>query len=138
MSDCRGVWTFDSLKCNALPTTLTIVCRWSVTCFRVARNSDEHRVSHWAGYCSLDRGQSADYMTTTTRAAIYARVSTSDQTCENQLLELRRYCQARGWQATEYVDTGISGAKDRRELSARTMCTFLSELSARRRHPHRP
>ena len=31
-----------------------------------------------------------------TRAAIYARVSTSDQTCENQLLELRRYCQARG------------------------------------------
>jgi len=26
-------------------------------------------------------------MTTTTRAAIYARVSTSDQTCENQLLE---------------------------------------------------
>jgi len=59
------------------------------------------------------RGQNADYMTTTTRAAIYARVSTSDQTCENQLLELRRYCDARGWQATEYVDTGISGAKDR-------------------------
>jgi DNA invertase Pin-like site-specific DNA recombinase len=55
-----------------------------------------------------------DYMTTTTRAAIYARVSTSDQTCENQLLELRRYCEARGWRATEYVDTGISGAKDRR------------------------
>jgi putative DNA-invertase from lambdoid prophage Rac len=53
-------------------------------------------------------------MTTTTRAAIYARVSTSDQTCENQLLELRRYCEARGWQPTEYVDTGISGAKDRR------------------------
>jgi DNA invertase Pin-like site-specific DNA recombinase len=54
-----------------------------------------------------------DYMTTT-RAAIYARVSTTDQTCENQLLELRRYCEARGWHATEYVDTGISGAKDRR------------------------
>ena len=53
-------------------------------------------------------------MTTTTRAAIYARVSTSDQTCENQLLELRRYCEARGWRATEYVDAGISGAKDRR------------------------
>jgi putative DNA-invertase from lambdoid prophage Rac len=48
------------------------------------------------------------------RAAIYARVSTSDQTCENQLLELRRYCEARGWQAVEYVDTGISGAKDKR------------------------
>ena len=32
------------------------------------------------------------------KAAIYARVSTSNgsQTCENQLLELRRYCDARG------------------------------------------
>jgi DNA invertase Pin-like site-specific DNA recombinase len=47
-------------------------------------------------------------------AAIYARVSTADQTCENQLIDLRRYCGARGWDATEYVDTGISGAKDRR------------------------
>jgi DNA invertase Pin-like site-specific DNA recombinase len=51
---------------------------------------------------------------TTTGAAVYARVSTADQTCENQLLELRRYCEARGWQAVEYVDTGISGAKDKR------------------------
>ena len=48
------------------------------------------------------------------KAAIYARVSTIDQTCENQLLDVRRYCEARGWTATEYVDTGISGAKDRR------------------------
>jgi DNA invertase Pin-like site-specific DNA recombinase len=50
------------------------------------------------------------------RAAIYARVSTSNgsQTCENQLLELRRYCDARGWTATEFVDPGVSGAKDRR------------------------
>jgi DNA invertase Pin-like site-specific DNA recombinase len=48
------------------------------------------------------------------KAAIYARVSTADQTCENQLIELRRYCAARGWDATEYVDTGVSGAKDRR------------------------
>jgi DNA invertase Pin-like site-specific DNA recombinase len=48
------------------------------------------------------------------RAAIYARVSTADQTCENQLIDLRRHCAARGWDTTEYVDTGISGAKDRR------------------------
>ena len=48
------------------------------------------------------------------RAAVYARVSTTDQTCDNQLHELRRYCEARGWTATEYVDTGVSGAKDRR------------------------
>jgi DNA invertase Pin-like site-specific DNA recombinase len=53
-------------------------------------------------------------MTATTRAVIYARVSTTDQSCENQLLELRRYCEARGLQATEYVDAGISGAKDKR------------------------
>jgi DNA invertase Pin-like site-specific DNA recombinase len=51
--------------------------------------------------------------TKTTRAAVYARVSTHDQTTENQLLELRRYCEARGWTSTEYVDT-ICGAKDKR------------------------
>jgi DNA invertase Pin-like site-specific DNA recombinase len=45
---------------------------------------------------------------------VYARVSTHEQTCGNQLLELRRYVEARGWTATEYVDTGVSGAKDRR------------------------
>jgi len=49
-----------------------------------------------------------------TRAAIYARVSTNDQTCENQLIEIRRYCAARGWTSVEYVDTGVSGARDRR------------------------
>ncbi len=48
------------------------------------------------------------------RAAIYARVSTLDQEPENQLQELRRYVQARGWTAVEYVDRGVSGAKDRR------------------------
>jgi DNA invertase Pin-like site-specific DNA recombinase len=48
------------------------------------------------------------------RAAIYARVSTLDQTADNQLLELRRYIEARGWTAVEYVDRGVSGAKDRR------------------------
>ena len=41
-------------------------------------------------------------------AALYARVSTTDQTCENQLLELRRYCEARGWRVfREFVDTGV-------------------------------
>ena len=48
------------------------------------------------------------------RAALYARVSTLDQEPENQLQELRRYTQARGWTIREYVDHGISGAKDRR------------------------
>ena len=48
------------------------------------------------------------------KAAIYARVSTLDQEPENQLQELRRYVEARGWTAVEYVDRGVSGAKDRR------------------------
>jgi DNA invertase Pin-like site-specific DNA recombinase len=47
------------------------------------------------------------------RTAIYARVSTADQTAENQLLQLRDYVEARGWTAVEYVDC-ISGTKDRR------------------------
>src|SRR6188508_3656323 len=48
------------------------------------------------------------------KAAIYVRVSTLDQEPENQLQELRRYVAARGWSATEFVDRGVSGAKDRR------------------------
>jgi DNA invertase Pin-like site-specific DNA recombinase len=48
------------------------------------------------------------------RAAIYARVSTLDQHVENQLGELRQYVERRGWTAVEYVDRGVSGAKDRR------------------------
>ena len=54
-------------------------------------------------------------LSTSRRAAIYARVSTLDQEPENQLVELRRYVEARSWPAAvEYVDHGVSGAKDRR------------------------
>jgi len=50
------------------------------------------------------------------RVGIYARVSTlGGQNPENQLIELRRYCDARGWTVfREYVDRGVSGAKERR------------------------
>lgn len=51
------------------------------------------------------------------KIALYARVSTTDkgQDPEMQLRELREYCERRGWQiAAEYVDRGISGAKDSR------------------------
>lgn len=48
------------------------------------------------------------------RAALYARVSTNDQEPENQLAELRRYATARGWTTVEFIDRGVSGAKDRR------------------------
>lgn len=51
-----------------------------------------------------------------TMAAIYARVSTlAGQSPEMQLNEARAYCERRDWQVTgEFVDIGISGAKDRR------------------------
>jgi DNA invertase Pin-like site-specific DNA recombinase len=50
------------------------------------------------------------------RVAIYARVSTTNgQDPSVQTRELREYCERRGWQlAGEYVDVGISRAKDSR------------------------
>ncbi len=48
------------------------------------------------------------------RAAVYARVSTYDQEVENQLGELRRFVDARGWEARECVDEGVSGAVEQR------------------------
>lgn len=49
------------------------------------------------------------------RVAIYARVSTADQSTENQSIDLRRYAGQRGWIiAKEYVDHGFSGTKDSR------------------------
>src|SRR5580704_2802463 len=50
------------------------------------------------------------------KIAVYARVSTNNgQDPEMQLRELRDYCQRRNWEATrEYVDVGISGAKEKR------------------------
>ncbi|MGC4084426.1 MAG: recombinase family protein [Vicinamibacterales bacterium] len=47
-------------------------------------------------------------------AAVYARVSRLDQHPENQLAELRQYVKARGWTSVEYVEHGVSGAKERR------------------------
>jgi DNA invertase Pin-like site-specific DNA recombinase len=48
------------------------------------------------------------------RAAIYVRVSTDKQTIENQLQELHRIAERRGWKIVqEYRDAGISGAKGR-------------------------
>ena len=53
------------------------------------------------------------------RVAIYARVSTDKQTCENQLIELRAVAERCGYTiVTEFVDTGISGAKGRSERPA--------------------
>jgi len=50
------------------------------------------------------------------RAAIYARVSTNNgQNLEMQLGELRVYCKRRDWEIVdEFVDAGVSGAKEHR------------------------
>jgi len=49
------------------------------------------------------------------KVAIYARVSTSEQSTDSQLLDLRRYVRERGWHLyREYTDNGVSGTKDSR------------------------
>lgn len=49
-----------------------------------------------------------------TRVALYLRVSTSDQTCENQDRELRQIGERLGWTIVHtYRDDGISGSKGR-------------------------
>jgi DNA invertase Pin-like site-specific DNA recombinase len=46
------------------------------------------------------------------KCAIYTRVSTADQTVENQKRELLRYCQARELEVVAlFEDVGVSGAK---------------------------
>lgn len=55
----------------------------------------------------------------TTRVAIYCRVSTGQQTTENQFLELRRVATQRGWTIVREFAVTTSGAKDppeRRQL----------------------
>src|SRR5580700_10432428 len=48
------------------------------------------------------------------RTAIYLRVSTTDQTTDNQELELRQVAERAGWEVVKvYKDQGISGAKGR-------------------------
>ena len=75
------------------------------------------------------------------KAAIYARVSTApsknetskprqkNQSPEMQLRDFSEYCERRGWSvAGEYVDVGISGAKEKRPELDRLMA------DAHRRH----
>ena len=50
----------------------------------------------------------------TKRCVFYLRVSTSEQTTQNQRLELERWAISRGYQIIDiYEDHGISGAKGR-------------------------
>src|SRR5690348_9642920 len=67
------------------------------------------------------------------KAFIYARVSTNNgQNPEMQLRELRDYCARRGFEvAGEFVDTGISGSKERRpQLDAMLTACRKREVDA--------
>jgi DNA invertase Pin-like site-specific DNA recombinase len=57
------------------------------------------------------------------RVALYVRVSTKrDQTTQNQVGELQKYCERQGWQVVEtYDDSGVSGAKADRPALSRMM-----------------
>jgi DNA invertase Pin-like site-specific DNA recombinase len=49
------------------------------------------------------------------KAAIYVRVSTTDQSTDMQTSDLRHYCDQRGFEVfKEYCDQGVSGVKDKR------------------------
>lgn len=48
------------------------------------------------------------------RVVIYGRVSTSEQTTDNQIFKLKEMVEINGWELVEiYVDEGISGTKGR-------------------------
>jgi DNA invertase Pin-like site-specific DNA recombinase len=56
------------------------------------------------------------------RTALYARVSTNDQSTAMQLSALREYIDRRGWKLTEeYIDEGVSGSRERRPALDRLM-----------------
>ena len=50
----------------------------------------------------------------TEKVVIYGRVSTSDQTTDNQIYKLKEIIEINGWDQVDfYVDEGISGTKGR-------------------------
>jgi DNA invertase Pin-like site-specific DNA recombinase len=54
-------------------------------------------------------------LTINKKVAFYMRVSTTQQTTENQRLELEKYCERQGWKVAKiYEDNGISGSKSDR------------------------
>jgi len=64
------------------------------------------------------------------KVALYARVSTADQTTENQLLELRDVARKSGWTiAREFIDHGVSGAKSAQDRPA--MASLMKAVARR-------
>lgn len=59
--------------------------------------------------------EAAPAMAKKSKVAIYARVSTDDQTTDAQLRDLREYVKNRNWKnVQEFIDEGVSGSKDSR------------------------
>ncbi len=56
------------------------------------------------------------------KVAIYGRVSTSEQNVDNQVIELKKYCENRGLEIFDiYLDKGVSGSKESRPEFNRMM-----------------
>ncbi|MCA0448459.1 MAG: recombinase family protein [Proteobacteria bacterium] len=65
------------------------------------------------------------------RAALYLRVSTDDQTTDNQRRDLEGLAKLRGWNIIEaYEDAGISGAKGREQRPG--LSALLADAKKRR------
>jgi len=78
-----------------------------------------------------EEGEAGDWEETVSdrkRAAVYVRVSTTEQETGLQEAELKEYCERRGWESVLYRDRGQSGAKqDRPALNS-----LLSDLRKRK------
>ncbi len=67
------------------------------------------------------------------RTALYARVSTNDQTVDPQLDALRSYAAARRLEVVdEFIDHGVSGSKDKRPALDEMRSVSLSSTSFER------
>lgn len=66
------------------------------------------------------------------RVAIYARVSTKEQSTETQVVQLTAYCQSRGWtDVAVFRDDGISRVRDNRpELDRLRQQMMMGEFTA--------
>ena len=62
------------------------------------------------------------------RAAIYTRVSTTDQNCDLQIRELQQYAERRGWSIVETYQDTMSGAK----ASRPDLNRFMLDATARK------
>jgi DNA invertase Pin-like site-specific DNA recombinase len=62
------------------------------------------------------------------KAAMYVRVSTDEQETDMQEVELREYCEKRGWSCVLYRDKAQSGAKNDRPA----LKQMLSDMRRRR------